>query len=96
MHNIAGDYIADGIRARASEIVTLELGPQTEWEVQQKLGLEVEQDRFTRLDRALLKEVNDDGLIDLRPGAEQSYLGRANRVSADQPVEEIGTHGPRP
>jgi Protein of unknown function (DUF3363) len=39
----------------------------------------VEQDRFTRLDAALLKEVNDEGLIDLRPGAEQSYLGRANR-----------------
>ncbi|MGA7452444.1 MAG: DUF3363 domain-containing protein [Rhodoplanes sp.] len=77
--NIAGDYIAHGIRARASEIVTLELGPQTEWEVQQKLGHEVEQDRFTRLDRTLLKEVNDEGLIDLRPGAEQSYLGRINR-----------------
>ena len=28
--NIAGDYIAHGIRHRASEIVTLELGPQTE------------------------------------------------------------------
>jgi type IV secretory pathway VirD2 relaxase len=77
--NIAGDYIAHGIRARASEIVTLELGPQTEWEVQQKLGHEVEQDSFTRLDRTLRKEVNDDGLIDLRPGAEQSYLSRTNR-----------------
>ena len=77
--NIAGDYIAHGIRARASEIVTLELGPQTEREVQQKLRLEVDEDRFTRLDAALLKEVNDEGLIDLRPGAEQSYLGRANR-----------------
>lgn len=77
--NIAGDYIAHGIRARASEIVTLELGPQTEREVQQKLRLEVDEDRFTRLDATLLKEVNGDGLIDLRPGAEQSYLGRANR-----------------
>ncbi|BDV38635.1 relaxase/mobilization nuclease domain-containing protein [Methylocystis bryophila] len=31
--NIAGDYIAHGIRERASEIVTLELGRQTEQEV---------------------------------------------------------------
>lgn len=77
--NIAGDYIAHGIRARASEIVTLELGPQTEQEVQQKLRQEVDEDRFTRLDASLLKEVNDEGLIDLRPGAEQSYLGRTNR-----------------
>ncbi len=77
--NIAGDYIAHGIRARASEIVTLGLGPQTEREVQQKLRQEVDEDRFTRLDATLLKEVNDGGLINLRPGAEQSYLGRANR-----------------
>jgi type IV secretory pathway VirD2 relaxase len=78
--NIAGDYIAHGIRHRASEIVTLELGMQSEWEVQQKLGREVEQDRFTRLDRAILQEVNDDGLVDLRIGKEQSYLGRVNRT----------------
>jgi len=77
--NIAGDYIAHGIRHRASEIVTLELGMQSEWEVQQKLGREVEQDRFTRLDRAILQEVNEQGLVDLRMGEEQSYLGRANR-----------------
>ncbi len=78
--NIAGDYIAHGIRHRASEIATLELGPQSEWEVQQRLGREVEQDRFTRLDRAVLQEVNDQGLVDLRIGEEQSYLGRANRA----------------
>ncbi|HXP72913.1 MAG TPA: DUF3363 domain-containing protein [Stellaceae bacterium] len=77
--NIAGDYIAHGIRHRANEIVTLELGMQSEWEVQKKLGREVEQDRFTRLDRALLEEVNEQGLVDLRVGEEQSYLGRANR-----------------
>jgi type IV secretory pathway VirD2 relaxase len=77
--NIAGDYIAHGIRHRASEIVTLELGMQSEWEVQKKLGREVEQDRFTRLDRAVLEEVNEQGLVDLRVGEAQSYLGRANR-----------------
>jgi hypothetical protein len=33
MLNIAGDYIAHGIRERASEIVTLELGRQSEQEV---------------------------------------------------------------
>jgi Protein of unknown function (DUF3363) len=70
--NIGGDYIAHSIRARASEIVTLELGWQTELEVQQKLRQEVDEDRFTRLDVAHLKEVNDEGLIDLRPGAEQN------------------------
>ncbi len=51
---IAGDYIAHGIRARASDLVTRELGRQSEWDVQQKLGREIGHDRFTRLDRALL------------------------------------------
>jgi len=77
--NIAGDYIAYGIRHRASEILTLELGLQSEWEVQQKLGQEIEQERFTRLDRAILEEADASGLVDLRMGEEQSYLGRVNQ-----------------
>jgi type IV secretory pathway VirD2 relaxase len=35
--NIAGDYIAHGIRHRASELVTRELGHQSEIELQTKL-----------------------------------------------------------
>ncbi len=36
--NIAGDYIAHGIRHRASELVTLELGYQSEIDVAEKLA----------------------------------------------------------
>ena len=54
--NIAGDYIAHGIRERASEVVTRELGRQTEQEVSRSLEREVEADRFTRLDRMLIAE----------------------------------------
>jgi type IV secretory pathway VirD2 relaxase len=79
--NIAGDYIAHGIRARASEFVTLELGPQSEWEVQQKLRLEVGEERLTRLDRVLLQEANEEGLIDLGPAALKSYVAQSNRTA---------------
>jgi hypothetical protein len=48
--NIAGDYIAYGIRHRPSELVTLELGPQTEIDLQNKLRQEVEAERLTRQD----------------------------------------------
>jgi type IV secretory pathway VirD2 relaxase len=75
---IAGDYIAHGIRARASDLVTRQLGRQSELEVQQRLSREVDQDRFTRLDRTLLNEA-DDGRVDLRISPAQSYLVRANR-----------------
>ncbi|MGO8910786.1 MAG: relaxase/mobilization nuclease domain-containing protein [Bradyrhizobium sp.] len=43
--NIAGDYIAHGIRHRASELVTRELGHQSEIELQTKLQNEVEAER---------------------------------------------------
>jgi type IV secretory pathway VirD2 relaxase len=60
---IAREYIAHGIRERAAEIVTLDLGPRTDLEIEDRLRREVEQERFTSLDRRLLKEVGDDGLL---------------------------------
>ncbi|WP_408871981.1 relaxase/mobilization nuclease domain-containing protein [Gluconacetobacter tumulicola] len=62
---INGDYLANGIRERASELVTLELGPVTEIEQRRKLVAEIGQDRFTRIDRAMLGEANDR-FLDLR------------------------------
>ena len=66
--NIAGDYIAHGVRHRASELVTRELGHQSEIELQTKLQNEVEAERVTRLDKMLLSEQQEQGVIDLRPG----------------------------
>jgi type IV secretory pathway VirD2 relaxase len=77
--NIAGDYIAHGIRHRASELVTLELRPQTELDVARKLATEVDAERLTRLDRMLMAEQQERGVVDLRPEAAESYTIRANR-----------------
>lgn len=81
--NIAGDYIAHGVRARASERLTLELGHQSEWEVVRALGREATADRYTRLDRELhrLAETSPEHLIDLRPGRtlEQTERLRINK-----------------
>ena len=77
--NIAGDYIAHGIRHRASELVTRELGHQSEHELTNKLAGEVDAERITRLDRILIAERGDDGIVDLRPDEGQSYLVRENR-----------------
>src|SRR5262249_40529594 len=77
--NIAGDYIAYGIRQRASELVTRELGHQSEIEVARKLSSEIGAERLTRLDRMLIAEQRDGGFVDLRPGEGQRYLVRENR-----------------
>lgn len=59
---IARDYIAEGMRNRASELATEWLGPRTELEIQQSLQREVQQERFTSLDRNLLRERLAGGL----------------------------------
>lgn len=56
---IARDYIARGLRERAQEIVTLDLGPRTDLEIEGRLRQEVEQDHFTSLDRTLLREAGE-------------------------------------
>ncbi|KAA5945753.1 DUF3363 domain-containing protein [Pantoea sp. Bo_2] len=60
---IAGDYIAHGFRHRAAELATEWLGPRTELEIQQTLQREVEQERWTSIDRTLQREVGDDGRV---------------------------------
>lgn len=77
--NIAGDYIAHGVRHRASELVTRELGHQSEIELHTKLQNEVEAGRLTRLDKMLLSEQQEQGVIDLRPGEGATFLVRENR-----------------
>jgi type IV secretory pathway VirD2 relaxase len=58
---IARDYISNGIRERAAELVSLDLGPRTDREIEVRLRDEMEQERFTSLDRRLLRIRDDDG-----------------------------------
>ena len=92
--NIAGDYIAHGIRERASEIVTLELGRQTELEVTDQLRREVEADRFTRLDRMLIAEQESaNEFADLRPDHDTLETMKRNRallIARARRLEKMG------
>ena len=77
---ISRDYISMGLRARAGDLVTRELGPRSELEVRQRLEGEVTAERWTRLDRVLAREAGAaDGVIDLRP----------DRAAARDPLREI-------
>lgn len=53
---IAPDYMAHGMRRRACELATEWLGPRTELEIRRSLQREVEQERWTSLDRTLQRE----------------------------------------
>jgi type IV secretory pathway VirD2 relaxase len=78
--NVAGDYIAYGIRERASEIVTRELGRQSELDVTKQLEREVDADRFTGLDRMLIAEQQGREFSDLRPDQDMRDTFRQNRA----------------
>ncbi|WP_050420774.1 DUF3363 domain-containing protein [Bradyrhizobium tropiciagri] len=53
---IARDYIVRGIHARTADPITRELAPETEIEVVRKPQQEVTAERFTHLDRAILRD----------------------------------------
>lgn len=77
---IARDYMTHGLRERAAELVNLDLGPRTDAEILRSRTREISQERFTDLDRRLMRSVDDHGVVRAahRNGGEQSL--RAGRL----------------
>ncbi|MPZ40588.1 MAG: DUF3363 domain-containing protein [Rhizobiales bacterium] len=86
---IARDYIGHGMRARASDLVTRELGPETELERVRKLEREVAQERFTRLDRAILRDATGDA-ISLSAKPERDPRRQTLRIGRLRMLERLG------
>ncbi len=86
---IAKDYMSHGFRMRARELATLELGPEIESDMTIKLGREVEVERFTRLDRALLRNTNKGFLVvsAMPPEERQTHASHMGRL---RKLEELG------
>lgn len=66
---IARDYISRGLRSRAEDLVSIELGPRLEHEIRNTLEKEVTAERWTRLDTEIRLAADDVGYLDLRPKA---------------------------
>ncbi|RWK43760.1 VirD2 family relaxase/mobilization nuclease [Mesorhizobium sp.] len=64
---ISRDYIKEGMRARAQDLVTQELGPRTDLDIHRNLKRQVEAERWTQLDRQLVRDGGKSGVIDLAP-----------------------------
>ena len=90
------DYISRGFRARAEQLVTLELGPRSEQEIRRALEKQVDADRWTPLDQALAREgARHDGLIDLRPVSDRSQdAERTMLVARTRKLERLGLAAP--
>ena len=88
---IARDYIAHGFRLRACELATELLGPQTEREMRDRMGREVDQERWTGLDRQLASRARE-GVVDLRsePTDADGRFRRGLLVARLQTLERLG------
>ncbi len=60
---IAREYISHGLRERAAELVTLDLGPRTTREIEARLRHDVDQERLTAIDRRLLARMDDERIV---------------------------------
>ncbi|MEQ8694817.1 MAG: relaxase/mobilization nuclease RlxS [Gammaproteobacteria bacterium] len=92
---IARDYISHGIRERASELLTLELGPVSEQQIQRGYAREVDQERLTRLDREILGQA-DNGVVDLRrdPKGDFARFKHTLKIGRLQRLERMGLAEP--
>ena len=84
-------YVSEGIRFRAEERVTLELGPRSEREVQRARELEIEAERWTALDRELAgRAAQNGGLVDLRPEPASEDAGARHLRGRVAKLEKLG------
>ena len=95
---IARDYMSSGFRERASDIVTDELGQRQEHEIAMAMRKEVQNDRFTSIDRKLLDNA-DFGQVDMRGEPASGYqkfnhslqLGRLEKLENMQLARKISS-----
>ncbi|CAH0496437.1 DUF3363 domain-containing protein [Novosphingobium sp. CECT 9465] len=88
------DYIRAGLRARAEERVTIELGLRSEQDLRTALEREVEADRWTSLDRRLQRLAEElSGIADLRPSSGDDPEVRRLLIGRAEKLERLGLAG---
>lgn len=90
---IAREYIAHGLRERAAELATLDLGPRTDREIEDRLRHDVEQERLTAIDRRLLRRMDADRITSPAhndPFQQAVATGRLRKLGTMGLAEDLG------
>jgi type IV secretory pathway VirD2 relaxase len=94
---IARDYIKDGLRDRARDLLTLELGQRTDIDIRRSLDRQIDSERWTDLDRQLAGDGDRHGMIDLAPQAGRKpnefhalKVGRLRKLETLGLAEQLG------
>ncbi|WP_066827743.1 relaxase/mobilization nuclease RlxS [Sphingomonas mali] len=90
---IAREYISHGIRERAAELATLDLGPRTDQEIEARLRHDIREERLTAIDRRLVRSMDEDrvvGSADRNPFQQSLRAGRLQKLASMGLAENIG------
>ncbi|MFG1294949.1 relaxase/mobilization nuclease domain-containing protein [Xanthobacter variabilis] len=94
---ISRDYIKEGMRARAQDLITQELGLRTDLDIHRAVERQVEAEGWTQLDRQLVRDQREAGIIDVAreaDGGPDAFLpmkvGRLRKLEALGLADEVG------
>ncbi|MBN9074707.1 MAG: type VI secretion protein [Rhizobiales bacterium 65-79] len=94
---ISRDYIKEGMRDRARDLITQELGPRADLDIRRSLERQVNAERFTQLDRQLVRDGHATGVIDVavdsksRPDEYHALkVGRLRKLETLGLAEQVG------
>ena len=94
---ISRDYIKEGMRDRARDLITMELGPRTDHDIRHALERQIDAERWTQLDRQLVRDARDAGAIDLAPHPDRQpdeyqalKIGRLRKLETLGLAEQVG------
>src|SRR5690606_9672036 len=91
---ISRDYIKDGMRDRARNLITQELGPRTDQDIWRTLERQIGAERWTNLDRQLMRDGHRNGIIDMAPRSDrQPDEFHALKVGRLRKLESLGLAG---
>ena len=88
---IAREYISHGIRERAMRIATLDLGPRTDLEIEERLRSDTGAERLTAIDRRLIRDMDGDRVVSAGVGDAFDQSLRAGRL---QKLQAMGLAEP--
>ncbi|MGM5030034.1 relaxase/mobilization nuclease domain-containing protein [Tardiphaga sp. 862_B3_N4_1] len=94
---ISRDYIKEGMRDRARDLITQELGPRTDLDIRRSLERQIEAERWTQLDRQLVRDGGKSGIIDLAPHPDRQpdefhalKVGRLRKLESLSLADQVG------
>ncbi|WMT88335.1 relaxase/mobilization nuclease and DUF3363 domain-containing protein [Pelagibacterium sp. 26DY04] len=94
---ISRDYIKEGMRDRARDLITKELGPRTDHEIRRTLERQIDTERWTNLDRQLARDGYRTGVVDLAPRPDRQpdefhalKVGRLRKLESLGLADQIG------